>query len=492
MPLLKASPPIRKPARRLPVQAVYKEEDFPALRLARSGRNIRRLGKALMWILAVVVVAMFFAPWVQNIGGRGSVIALDPFERIQDVRAPVKGRIASRGEGITENAYVKKGQELFTIEDLDPEYLPRLRSNLENARNKLATAESRLEQAELAKSYAVGVVKRTEEQLESMRLAQTEAVASALAKVESAKNKREEAEQGLKAAEASLLLKRLNYERTKSLYKNEFGQLESQFDFEKATNEFDQATAKVAESKAKIEAAKNDVIAEEKNVETKRQEYNSKLDEIRGKLEAANGKVQEEKIKIAKNKEEINQEQIKVNKAETDFERQRSQKVLSPKDGYIMDLAVFELGTIVKETDKLCRIVPKMTKPAAAIMVSGNDAPLIAPGDKVRLQFEGWPAIQFSGWPSTAVGTFGGEVALVDPSDNGKGMFRIVVTPDPEDDQPWPEHPWLRQGVQAKGWVLLETVPLGYEMWRRMNGFPPALTDAKQPKSESKPPKVKI
>ena len=39
------------------------------------------------------------------------------------------------------------------------------------------------------------------------------------------------------------------------------------------------------------------------------------------------------------------------------------------------------------------------------------------------------------------------------------------------DAEPWPDDPLV---VQA--WVLLETVPVGYEIWRQLNNFPPELT----------------
>jgi hypothetical protein len=94
----------------------------------------------------------------------------------------------------------------------------------------------------------------------------------------------------------------------------------------------------------------------------------------------------------------------------------------------------------------------------------------------VRLQFEGWPAVQFVGWPSVAVGTFGGKVNRVFPTDDGTGSFRIVVTPD-ENDDAWPDQRYLRQGVRANGWVLLRQVPLGYEIWRQFNGFPPTVSE---------------
>jgi hypothetical protein len=74
------------------------------------------------------------------------------------------------------------------------------------------------------------------------------------------------------------------------------------------------------------------------------------------------------------------------------------------------------------------------------------------------------------------VGTFGGIVQLVDATDTQAGKFRILVVPDPDDD-PWPSSTYLRQGVQAKGWVLLRMVPLGWEIWRRFNGFPPVISD---------------
>lgn len=106
--------------------------------------------------------------------------------------------------------------------------------------------------------------------------------------------------------------------------------------------------------------------------------------------------------------------------------------------------------------------------------------PLLHIGDQVRLQFEGWPAIQFVGWPSVAVGTFGGTVKLLDATDDGSGRFRILVAPDASDEA-WPEARYLRQGVRANGWVLLQQVKLGFELWRRFNGFPPTTTKTTEP-----------
>ena len=100
------------------------------------------------------------------------------------------------------------------------------------------------------------------------------------------------------------------------------------------------------------------------------------------------------------------------------------------------------------------------------------DVPLISKGRRVRVQFDGWPAFQFSGWPSVSVGTFGGKVEVIDYVNTTPGEFRILIVPD-ENDQPWPD--LLRAGSGIKGWVMLDDVPLWYEIWRQLNGFPPSL-----------------
>jgi hypothetical protein len=113
-------------------------------------------------------------------------------------------------------------------------------------------------------------------------------------------------------------------------------------------------------------------------------------------------------------------------------------------------------------------------------MVTDNDVALLSEGRKVRLQLAGWPALQFSGWPSMAVGTFAGKVAVIDAVDDGTARYRVIVRPDLEliasgKEQPWPPADTLRPGAEATGWILLDTVPLGFELWRQFNAFPPTI-----------------
>jgi multidrug resistance efflux pump len=239
-----------------------------------------------------------------------------------------------------------------------------------------------------------------------------------------------------------------------------------------------------------VSAAENEVDGKQKDREAKRQEWQGKINKVSSELEKSKGDVSKAQIDISKTREEISKIKNDLVKLKTQLSRQETQDVVAPRDGYIMRLMAYDKSAIVKQGDTLFTIVPETDKPAVQVWVSGNDAPLIAPGRHVRLQFEGWPAAQFSGWPSVAIGTFGGTVALVDPTDDGAGKFRVVVTPD-EQDGAWPNYPYLRQGVRVHSWVLLDQVALGYEVWRRMNGFPPSLK-SKADEKPAKPPKVKM
>ncbi len=164
-----------------------------------------------------------------------------------------------------------------------------------------------------------------------------------------------------------------------------------------------------------------------------------------------------------------------LNRAEVNLSRQSIQEVVAPRDGTILRLAAGDTATSIKEGQTLATFIPSNVTRAVELSVDGRDIPLVQPGRKVRLQFEGWPAVQFSGWPSIAIGTFAGEVAVVDQSALPNGRFRVVVTEDPS--EPWPGDHFVRFGAKARGWILLDTVRLGYEAWRRLNNFPPNFTD---------------
>jgi multidrug resistance efflux pump len=291
----------------------------------------------------------------------------------------------------------------------------------------------------------------------------------------------------VQAAADSVWQAELDFQRKQDLHTKG---LETGLKFQEADLKLRQAKAKEAMAEQYVSAAENEVEAKKKEREAKTQEWQGKINKVESELEKAKSEVAKAEIDAAKTREEIGKIKNELAKLETQYARQETQDVVAPRTGYVMRLVAYDKSAIVKQGDTLFTIVPETDKPAVQVWVNGNDAPLISSGRSVRLQFEGWPAVQFAGWPSVAVGTFGGTVALVDPTDDGTGKFRVVVVPD-QQDAAWPEYPYLRQGVRVHGWILLDQVRLGYEIWRRLNGFPPSLR-SKGKADEVKMPKVKV
>ena len=97
------------------------------------------------------------------------------------------------------------------------------------------------------------------------------------------------------------------------------------------------------------------------------------------------------------------------------------------------------------------------------------DLPLFQRGEDVQFVFDGWPTIVFSGWPAATYGTFPGTVYAIDNAIDANGEYRVLVKPN-FDKKKWPKE--LRVGVGARGYVMLNRVPVWYEIWRNINGFP--------------------
>ncbi|MEC8377091.1 MAG: HlyD family efflux transporter periplasmic adaptor subunit [Pseudomonadota bacterium] len=189
-------------------------------------------------------------------------------------------------------------------------------------------------------------------------------------------------------------------------------------------------------------------------------------------VEKAQITVQELRAKVAASVSDINSVSMTLS-------RQSTQTKKAPVDGTVVRLLSGGVSTYVNSGDILGQFIPADAKRSVRVTVRGLDAPLVKPGAKARLQFEGWPVFQFSGWPGSAIGTFGGKVVYVEPVANSTGDFNVWIRPD-ENDVPWPAESSARLGSRVKAWVLLEEVRLGYEMWRQLNNFPPLPTEQPQ------------
>lgn len=183
-------------------------------------------------------------------------------------------------------------------------------------------------------------------------------------------------------------------------------------------------------------------------------------------------------IKVADLQGKVAAAEADLNRADVNISRQSEQIVRAPRDGFIQSLNAGDAATFIKAGDVLATFVPDGATRVIEIFIDGRDVALVRPGDKTRVQFEGWPAVQFSGWPSVAIGTFGGRVIAVDRSAQINGRFRVLIAEEKLDGLGWPEERYVRFGAAVQAFVLLETVPVGYEIWRQLNNFPPQLPAA--------------
>jgi multidrug resistance efflux pump len=417
-----------------------------------STHTARQLAQVMALLFIALTMALGFAPWVQTVSGSGRVVALDPKDRNQNIDAPVEGRI--RRWNVIEGSRVKRGDVIAEIMDNDPQVL------LRREEEKRAV-EQRLEQAKLR-------VTSLEQSIRQLDLTRRNELNANSSRIDMAKANVNAAEQQIRAGEADLIAAQQNLERRKA---SVAAGLSSIRELEVAQQAYQTAAANLDRFRANLIANQNDVLArtaDQDRIETANQralaDAQASLASARADIQNATAELQRQEIAVA---------------------RQRTQTIVAPRDGTIFRLLAQPGSELLKAGDPVAVLIPESSGLGLAVevFVNGNDVPLIQKNDPVRLQFEGWPAVQFSGWPSVAVGTFGGRVQLVDQTDDGKGKFRILVTPD-ENDQPWPSERYLRQGVRANGWVLLRTVPLGFELWRQFNGFPPVVSDS-EPEGKS-------
>jgi adhesin transport system membrane fusion protein len=409
--------------------------------------SVRRLATGVLILWGALMVGLIFLPWQQFVQGTGRVIAYDPLDRAVTLEAPLSGRIEKAF--VMEGQSVRKGDLLFRMADNDPQLLTNLESQRSAAIVRREAAERR-----------IGMLgKQIEEQERALPLA-----------LAAASNRLDVARYAAQTAE-------LQFERVRSLYQDERGLL-SQREFEIATLERDRTRMEVLQSTALLERTEPD---------------------LRGTIQGSLAQRESARSDLAAAEQAVTALTIQISQA-------GMQRILAPRDGVVMRVQATE-GTFLRAGSPICTVIPETASRMVELLMDGNDMPLIQSrqtdaegkvvrkGSLVRLQFEGWPAIQFVGWPSVALGTFGGEVMVVDAADNGQGKFRVLVGPSPDEilrddgkmeQVEWPGTRWLRQGVRANGWVLLERVPLWFELWRQMNGFPPALDPSKAGKSDGK------
>lgn len=416
-------------------------KNLPSYRLVQTALPAQSLAYILTIIFFISVIILLYVPWQQTTMGFGRVVAYAPLDRQQVIESPISGRVVKWH--VHEGTRVKKGDPIIDISDNDPNFINRIREE----KNAL------LQRLEAARSREDNIRSR----IISLRSSMGSAVNAADSRRMMAKDRVRACEQAVDAAKAALKTANLNLDRQKQLWEKG---LTSKRTLELAELEHTNAETGLDRAKASFDAA----------VKEERALYSDS-----GKVaQDAEASINDAKASLASAQSEVARVLEDLPKLEARLSRQENQEVFAPRDGTIMRILVNPDTQQVKEGDGVAILVPDSEDKAIELFISGNDIPLVGEGRKVRLQFQGYPVLQISGWPETAVGTFGGIVKLVDITDNGSGNFRVLVVPDREDRQ-WPSSRYLRQGVRAKGWIFLNRVSVGYELWRRFNDFPPNL-----------------
>ena len=405
-------------------------------KLLRTPTSHRTFFKWMAGLLLLMLAAMFL-PWQQNVRGDGTLTALRPQDRPQTVPALIAGRIEQWY--VQEGQYVAKGTPLVQISEveekyLDPDLVGRLGEQVDGKQASLAGKVAKVRSldtlmAALGRAQALGL--------------------------EKAQNKVRLYAAALQAAVVDSQVEAARFERRERLFRDG---LSTRTEFEANQLRFQQAVARLVEKRQEFENARLEVGSVTA-------EYGEKIAKARADRDATRAEIGDGQAEVAKLRNEYTNMQL----------RNRMYRIDAPQDGFVVKALKEGLGETIKEGDPLVTVVPARPQQAVELFVKAMDVPLLKRGRKVRLIFDGWPALQFSGWPSVSVGTFGGVVAVIDAVDSKAGRFRVLVSPDP-DDEPWPEQ--LRMGSGVHGWALLDTVPVWFEIWRKFNGFPPTIDPA--------------
>lgn len=416
------------------------------------------LGRILL-VAAIVFISILFLPWRQTIPGRGTVTALRPQDRPQTVQNQIGGRIERWA--VQEGEEVQKGDTILVISEttqsyFDPELPQRLEEQLFAKRNSEEAADQKMT---ATKAQIDALTAGLRYQLEAAQNKVTQS--RNLVKIDSA---------DLVAIESFYETSKARVERYEQGYENG---LFSLTDIETRRLNLQNDQAKVVSAQNKLTNSRQNLINAIIDLDNIRAKYNESLAKAQSDLSSALSSKASVQGDIAKLRNEI-----------ANFDVRRGLYIVrAPQSGYVVKTLKAGIGENIKEGESIATLQPKTPLMAAELYVDAIDVPLILHESDARLQFEGWPSVQFSGWPAVAVGTFAGKVTVIDKVSSPNGKYRILVRPTlpvPDKDEPWPEQ--LRLGSGVFGRVVLEGVPLWYEIWRKLNGFPPSLE--REPREE--------
>ncbi|NRR93038.1 HlyD family efflux transporter periplasmic adaptor subunit [Winogradskyella undariae] len=410
-----------------------------------NGRYYKYFNRFLLGA-AIAIAFILFLPWTQNISGNGNVTTLSLDQRPQTIQSPIPGRIEKWF--VSEGNFVAKGDTIMEISEIKSEYFdPDLVKR---------TGEQRSSKAQSVGSYQEKV-KALDRQIAALSRDRGLKLEQSKNKLLQSKLKVKSDSIDFEAAKTNIAIAQSKYERTATLQEEGF----------KATKDVEDARLKLQETEAKLISQENKLLASRNEI------INAQVEISRVNAMYADkiSKAQSDKYTAQSSQFDTEAQVSKLDNAYSNYQmRSDLRYVRAPYDGYINKAIRGGVGQTFKEGEDLVGVMPANVDLAVETYVAPIDLPLINIGEKVRVQFDGWPAMIFSGWPDISYGTYGAKVVAVENFISPNGKFRVLLAPDKE-TQAWPDA--IRAGSGAYTMALLEDVPIWYELWRQLNGFPP-------------------
>jgi len=422
------------------------------------------------WLVGtlILVIAFMMLPWTQNIQSDGNVTTLRPEHRPQTIHSTIAGRIEDWY--VQEGQLIKRGDTIVHLSEIKAEYFdPKLVSR--------TTQQVQAKEGSIV-SYGQKVI-ALDNQIEALNTELDYKERQLRNKIRQTQFKITSDSIDLERARIDLEIAERQFNRTDELYKQG---IKSLTEVEDKRLKVQETRAKLVNVENKFETSRNELENNRLALTSVRYEYNQKI-----------AKAESDKFSTlsARYDAEANVSKLQIEAANYEW-RSQYYFITAPQDCYITKALKPGLGETVKEGDPVVSIMPADFQLAVELYIKPMDLPLINPGREVRFIFDGWPAFIFSGWPGQSFGTYRGKVVAIDNTISENGQYRILVAPD-ESEKPWPKE--LRAGSGAQGIALLNNVPLWYELWRRLNGFPPdfynSSDNVKEPKLKAPVKSVK-
>jgi membrane fusion protein, adhesin transport system len=397
-------------------------------------------------VFAVILIVILFLPWTQIVSGNGMVTTLTPDQRPQTIQSPIPGRIEKWY--VKEGEFVNKGDTILHISEIkneyfDPQLVERTGQQIEAKSMSVRSYEEK--------------VKALNNQIEALETERRLKLNMASNKLIQARLKVQSDSIDFEAAKTNINIAERQFNRTQEL----LGEgLKAVTDLEDKKLKLQETQAKLISQENKLLSSINEVINAEIEINRVQAEYTDKISKAQSDLYTAQSGQFDTSAQVTKLENE-----------RTNYEMRNDMYFIrAPQSGIINKAIRGGIGETFKEGERLVGIMPDGYDMAVETFVEPIDLPLMYIGAKVRIQFDGWPAIVFSGWPNVSYGTYGGKIVAIENfiSDNGK--YRVLISPDPEAET-WPSD--VRVGSGAITMALLEDVPIWFELWRKLNGFPP-------------------